>query len=144
VNISSRFREGRIVRIKKEILLLESMNVRISRLDLMKEFLFWVTCAVIISVFFKFVTDWSTASALVFSIVLLFFSFCLNLVAPAGPTSAFGISLRILFNVFLFDLYSDADKSKRTDKSEKLRRRIDRAIAKRKSILAIKLRELEQ
>jgi hypothetical protein len=144
MSLSTRFRAGRVARIEKELILLESMSSRLSLWAMLKEALFWAICVVALSIFIKFTSEpqWSTLSVIIFSTSVALFAFLWSLVAPVGPTSSSGIAFRIFLVVFFFDPFSDTDESKKMNKSTRLRHRIERAIAKRKRLLGLRLEEL--
>jgi hypothetical protein len=144
VKIANRIQEGRIARIKKEIALLESMETRLSRWDVIRPLLEFIGLLVLVFGFLRYVTwaEWSTLSVVLLSLAISLFSQFWFLVGIPGPTSTGGIMARILLTAFVFDPFSDGQNSKRVERRAKLRSRIESAIAKRRSILKQKLHEL--
>jgi hypothetical protein len=143
VSISERMREIRVARIEREILILNSMNTRVAAWSAIKDILVVIALSLVsVTILrYKLGANWSTFGLVAFALLGAVFGFFLSLIAPA-PTSRSGVAIRILFYASFLDLFTDRAKTLQMSRTEKLQLRIERAIAKRKRLLGLRLEEL--
>jgi hypothetical protein len=143
VSISERMTEMRVARIEREILILNSMHTRVVAWSAIKDILvvLAISLAFVTILRYKLGANWSTFDLVAFALLVAVFGFFLFLIAPA-PTSRSGVVIRILFCASFLDLFTDRAETPQMSRTEMLQLRIERAIAKRKRLLGLKLEEL--